>query len=165
MSGQRAALARDFPEILRHEGTWCGTYRHLDADGVLLDLHASRVDCVFPDAGPFAYVQRNHFTWPDGREQRAELPAVLRDGRLWWDVATFRGSAWASHEGTILLRLDRKDEPGAHFVELIVLSGDGASRARTWHWFRDGRLYRRTLCDETRAPVPAPVLPRAGATR
>ncbi|MFN9731217.1 MAG: hypothetical protein ACK59M_12265 [Pseudomonadota bacterium] len=165
MSGLRAALARDFPEILRHEGTWTGTYRHLDGEGRLVDRHQSHVECTFPDAGPWAYVQRNRFTWDDGREQRVELPALLRDGRLWWDVPAFHGSAWASLEGTILLRLERKDEPGAHFVELIVLAPDGRSRARTWHRFRDGRLDRRTLCDETPEAPPRPALPAPGSAR
>ena len=49
-----------------------------------------------------------------------------------------------------MLRLERKDVPGASFTEVIVLGGDGKSRARTWHWFIDGELYQRTLCDEWR---------------
>jgi hypothetical protein len=35
-------------------------------------------------------------------------------------------------------------------VEVIVMGEGGQHRARTWHWFRDGRLVRRTLCDEQR---------------
>jgi hypothetical protein len=37
-----------------------------------------------------------------------------------------------------MLRLDRRDDPGVHFIEMITLAGDGQSRARTWQWFRDG---------------------------
>jgi hypothetical protein len=35
-------------------------------------------------------------------------------------------------------------------VEVIVMGEGGHHRARTWHWFREGRLVRRTLCDEQR---------------
>jgi hypothetical protein len=156
-------IAATMPSMLRHAGLWQGTYRHLDAQGQLVDQHQASVRCVFPADGPFAYIQHNHFTWADGREVRAELPGVLRDGRLWWDTPTFAGSAWETAEGVILLKLDRKDEPGAHFVEVIVLGPTGTHRARTWHWFRDGALYRRTLCDEVLVePVPGLSGPRLG---
>jgi hypothetical protein len=146
----QAAFRAAMPGMLQHEGMWEGVYRHLDADGALVDTHRTRIVCEFPPDGPWAYVQHNHFTWDDGREVRAELPAVYRDGRLWWDVPTFSGSAWETHGGVLMLHLDRKDEPGAFFVEMITLAPGGARRARTWHWFREGALYRRTLCDEVR---------------
>lgn len=73
---------------------------------------------------------------------------MLRDGRLWWDNDTFKGCGWESHFGLILLNLERKDDPGANFYEIICLGSDGLHRARTWHWFKDGKLFRRTLCDE-----------------
>lgn len=147
----RAALAAVMPSLFAHEGVWRGTYRHLDAAGVMVDTHESLVQCEFPDDGPHSYIQHNRFTWADGRVQEATLPGILRDGRLWWDVATFHGSAWESLEGVILLRLYRKDIPNAEFREMITLAPDAQSRARTWHWFQDGRLIRRTLCDESRA--------------
>jgi hypothetical protein len=143
-------LKRAMPSLAAHAGVWRGVYRHFDADGVLIDRHDARVECVFPNAGPFAYVQYNHFTWADGRELRAELPGILRDGRLWWDVETFHGYSWEAGDGIVLLNLQRKDEPGANFFEMITMGSTGAYRARTWHWFRDGRLYKRTLCDEQR---------------
>ncbi len=52
------------------------------------------------------------------------------------------------HDGLIPLNLERKDDPGARFFEIIVMSEDGLTRARTWHWFKGGRLIKRTLCDE-----------------
>jgi hypothetical protein len=33
---------------------------------------------------------------------------------------------------------------------MISISDDGATRARTWQWFKDGSPTRRTLCDEWR---------------
>ena len=147
----RAALARVFPSILRHEGRWHGTYVHLDADANLIDRHDTEVVCEFPDTGPFAYIQHNRFRWADGRESTARLEGELRGERLWWDAATFSGWAWETREGLILLDLERKDDPGARFYEIIVTAPDGQSRARTWHWIKDGRLFKRTLCDEQRA--------------
>jgi hypothetical protein len=144
------------PSLLAHAGIWRGIYRHLDAHGQLVDQHDAEVTCEFPASGDYAYVQRNVFTWPDGRVTRAELPGVFRDGRLWWDVATFRGSGWEAGDGVILLNLERKDEPGARFFEMIVLADGGQRRARTWQWFRDGQLYRRTLCDEARVAEGGP---------
>lgn len=49
-----------------------------------------------------------------------------------------------------MLKLDRKDIPGAYFLEVIILSENNIDRARTWHWFKDGQLFQRTLCDERR---------------
>jgi hypothetical protein len=148
----RTALQAAMPSLLSHEGVWEGTYRHIAADGRLLDSHAARVECVFPEEGPYAYIQRNTFTWADGTVRRAELPGVLREGKLWWDVATFHGSAWETEAGLILLHLHRKDEPGAWFWEMICRAPGAETRARTWHWFdASGQLTRRTLCDERRS--------------
>lgn len=138
------------PVMRKHEGVWEGIYTHIDEDGSLVDRHRARVACIFPETGPYAYIQQNLFTWDDGREYRAELPGVLRDGKLWWDTETFTGCAWPTDYDLILLNLHRKDEPGANFYEMIALGETGEHRARTWHWFKNGSLYKRTLCDERR---------------
>jgi hypothetical protein len=147
----RDRMASLFPAMLRHEGLWAGTYTHLDITGSLIDRHGSEVHCLFPQDGPHPYVQKNRFFWEDGREEKATLEAWLaEDGRLRWDNDRFHGCAWETDFGVVMLRLDRKDEPGAHFVECIVLGESGHDRVRTWHWFKDGRPIRRTLCDERR---------------
>jgi hypothetical protein len=151
-TSNRETLAAAMPAIMRHEGTWEGIYRRIDLDGAIVDRHRARIICTFPESGPYAYIQYNEFTWDDGRTQRAELPGILRDGKIWWDLPTFSGYAWETLDGVLLLHLTRKDEPGATFIEAIVLAPDGRSRARTWHWFKSGRLYQRTLCDEARLP-------------
>jgi hypothetical protein len=143
-----STLAQAMPTILRHAGVWEGVYRHVDAQGQWLDQHNTRIRCEFPSAGPYAYIQHNHFWWPDGRESFATLPGIFRDGRLWWDVPTFHGYAWETDDGVILLNLTRKDLPNASFLEIIVLAPDGLTRGRTWHWFQDNQLIKRTLCDE-----------------
>jgi hypothetical protein len=144
----RPLLADAMPLMLRHAGIWQGTYRHIEANGALLETHSARVECVFPTSGPYAYIQHNHFTWDDGREYRASLDAVLRDGKLWWDNDNFRGCGWESDFGLILLNLQRKDDTGANFYEMICMGDDGKHRSRTWHWFKNGKLFKRTLCDE-----------------
>ena len=141
-------LMRAMPGLARHAGLWEGVYRHLDAEGNVIDVHKASVRCSFPDEGAYVYLQHNLFTWNDGREHRAVLPGVLRDDRLWWDVDTFSGYSWETRDGILLLNLTRKDEPGANFFEMITLGDTGEHRSRTWHWFRDGKLYKRTLCDE-----------------
>lgn len=134
--------------MLAHEGRWEGVYTHIDTAGRVLERHQSSVTCVFPETGPYAYVQYNRFTWDDGRVVETQLPGVLREGKLWWDTDTFSGCAWQTDDDLILLNLKRKDDPGAHFVEIIALGASGVDRARTWHWFKDGALFKRTLCDE-----------------
>lgn len=149
-TGNRARLAAVMPTILKHEGVWEGVYRHVDAEGAPLDMHKVRIRCEFPEEGPHPYIQHNHFMWDDGRDYRATLPGVLEGDRLFWDLPTFSGTAWETHDGILLLNLTRKDEPGANFFEMITLGATGRHRSRTWQWFKDGRLYKRTLCDEWR---------------
>ncbi len=143
-------LHEHMPALVRHAGVWEGTYRTVTTDGIEVDRHASCIEVSFPDDGPYAYVQKNRFTWPDGRVVEAEHPGVYRDGRLWWDTGLIRGSAWQGDDRTCILTWERTDTPGAHLYELIVLAPDGRTRARTWHWFRDGECYQRTLIDEVK---------------
>lgn len=139
---------REMPAMLDHEGVWEGIYTHIDRDAQIIDKHRVQVTCEFPTTGEFVYIQHNHFMWDDGREYKVDLPGVYRDGRLWWDTETFHGSAWQTNDDLILLNLDRKDDPGANFFEIIAMGSTRKKRARTWHWFKDGELFKRTLCDE-----------------
>lgn len=149
MTGWRALLARNMPNMLAHEGYWDGAYRHIAADGHLLDEHRTLTWCEFPDDGAHAYIQHSRLIWPDGRRATYEFGGTYRDGRLYWDTDRFAGHGWES-EGVLMLRLARKDAPGASYTEMIEIAEDGQSRARTWQWFRGGRPYKRTLCDERR---------------
>ena len=144
------AFRRHMPAMLAHAGTWTGRYTHLDGDAAVIDRHDSHVVCGFPEVGPHPYIQRNRFTWPDGREGRAVLRGRFDDGRLWWDEPTFAGSAWQTHDGLVMLHLQRRDMPGVEFWE-IILPPVHDRRSRTWHFVDgDGRLVRRTLCEERR---------------
>lgn len=139
-----------FPAMRAHEGLWEGTYRHLNAAGQLEDEHRARVLCEFPTTGAVFYRQTIRFSWSDGRTRDAAFDGFIRGDAVWFDTPTFQGRSWETGDGLVLLNLARKDEPGANFFEIICMGEGGQSRARTWHWFRDGALYRRTLCDEVR---------------
>jgi hypothetical protein len=146
----RAALCAAMPAMFRHEGHWDGVYLHLDANGALIDQHRTATWCELPDSGPWSYVQHNKLSWDDGRTATYEFGGRLEADRLVWETDRFSGYGWQSHEGMILLKLDRKDAPGSYYIEMITIAPDGQSRARTWQWFRDGRPWKRTLCDEWR---------------
>ena len=143
------AFAEAMPTMIRHVGEWQGIYRHVARDFTLLDEHRMWTKCEFPASGPHAYIQSNRLEWADGRVEERSFPGVFRDGLLHWDTDRFSGIGWESH-GVVMLRLDRKDVADAYFTEMIELSADGNSRARTWQWFEGGQLVRRTLCDERR---------------
>lgn len=148
--GHRSELAERMPAMLLHEGTWEGTVRFVDVNGDEIDRYASRVDCEFPDDGAYAYVQRNHNVWEDGRTVDFEFGGVLDGNRMVWDTERFKGYGWQTEGDVLMLTLERLDVPDTSFTEIILIGADRDRRARTWHWFRDGRLYQRTLCDERR---------------
>ena len=144
----REQLRSVMPAMLLHEGHWDGMYRHYDRQGALLDAHRVTTWCELPDAGPYHYVQHNVLEWADGRSATYEFGGTLRGNRLLWETERFAGYGWQTAEDVIMLRLDRLDEPGAYYIEMITISDDRQSRARTWEWYRDGAPWKRTLCDE-----------------
>ena len=139
-----------FPAHRAHEGIWEGQYRHLSLAGEEEDLIQSRVVCEFPEVGDVFYRQGITLKHKDGSVTEAQFDGEAREDHVWFDTPTFIGKSWETQDGVILLNLQRKDEPGAHFVEVIIMGEGGKHRARTWHWFKDGQLFRRTLCDEHR---------------
>jgi len=141
-------LKEIMPQILLHEGVWEGTYRHIDINGNIIDSYKSKIECIFPKEGDVVYHQKNLYTWEDGRKLETEFPGYLVDNKIFWDTPTFTGYGWMSGENIFLLELDRKDEIGARFHEAIVMGENNDIRARTWHWFKNGKCFKRTLCDE-----------------
>lgn len=144
------AFADAMPAMLRHAGEWEGIYRHVDRDFRLIDEHRMWTGCEFPATGEFAYIQHNKLSWPDGRTAEHRFGGTWDGELLHWNTDRFTGFGWETLDGIVTLRLDRKDDPGVHFVEMINLSTDGNTRSRTWQWFKDGVPFRRTLCDEWR---------------
>ncbi len=146
----RTRIAEVMPAMLLHAGVWVGEYQYVNLQGVVTRSCRSRVQCVFPDNGPFDYVQKNRFEWASGEVTDSEFGGVVAGDRLVWDTDAFSGFAWTTQENVVMLRLDRKDQPNTSFTEIIVMAPDGNHRARTWHWFTDGQLVQRTLCNERR---------------
>lgn len=150
----RAELERAMPAMLLHEGWWNGWYHHVGADGGLLDAHAVRTHCEFPDSGPWHYVQQNWLTWADGRKATYEFGGRLEGDRLVWETDRFAGYGWQSLEDTLMLRLDRRDAEDAYYIEMIAIAADRQSRSRTWEWFQGGKPWKWTLCNEARSEAP-----------
>lgn len=146
MSDIRTAM----PLLARHEGVWEGVYIHVDTDNKEIERHKSRLQCLMPEDGEHPYYQINTYTWDDGRTEEIHFPAAYRDGKIWWDTDRIVGSCWEINDQTIVLTWVRKDEPGAYLYEMIQLSADGNDRARTWHWFQNDELFKRTCIKEKR---------------
>jgi hypothetical protein len=145
-----ADIRSDMPVLARHEGEWEGVYIHVDPENNELDRHKSELQCRFPADGEFAYYQINTYSWPDGRREEIHFPATYRDKAIWWDTDRIYGRAWELDERTVALTWTRKDLPGSYLYEMIQISQDGNDRARTWHWFVDDKLVKRTLIKERR---------------
>ncbi|HEX8757320.1 MAG TPA: hypothetical protein VF745_13360 [Steroidobacteraceae bacterium] len=139
------------PLLARHEGVWDGVYTYYDAAGKQIDAHRSRLLCRMPEQG-HPYHQTNYYTWDDGRVEIRDFPATYADGRIWWDNELIKG--WAAEVGldaarrTIMLYWERQGDPGLYLYEMIQIADDGATRCRTWHWIRKGRLETRTAIEE-----------------
>lgn len=143
-------IRKDMPLLARHEGVWEGVYIHVDKDNKEIDRHRSRLQCRFPEEGSHAYYQINTYVWDDGRTEEIHFPASYRDGKIWWDTDRIVGNCWEADDQTILLKWVRKDLANAYLYEMIQLSADGNERARTWHWFENDELFKRTCIKEKR---------------
>jgi hypothetical protein len=144
------AIRDEMPVLVRHEGEWVGRYIYVDAAGQIVDQHASHLTCSFPADGSGDYFQINRYTWDDGRTEEHRFPATFKDGKIWFDSERILGHAWEVDDKTVILTWHYKTDPGNYLYEMIQLSPCGNHRARTWHWFDNGELVRRTLIKETR---------------
>ncbi len=143
-------IREGMPVLARHEGEWKGEYIHVATDNSLIDRHNSHLICTFPDAGHYPYVQKNIYTWDDGRREELDFPAKYEASRIWWDNDRIAGSAWEIDHRTVVLSWTRKDLPGSYLYEMIQINDSADKRARTWHWFVDDELIRRTCIKEAR---------------
>ena len=139
-----------FPGLLAHEGKWKGEYIHQDLHGNILDRHDSKIECIFPQDGQEAYIQKNEFTWANGVQKKYTFGSTIKNNRLLWDTDSFFGSGWSVSPSIFILELTRKDKPDTHFTEIILLKPDSDTRVRTWHWYKGGICFKRTCCNERR---------------
>ncbi len=143
-------IKEEMPVLARHEGEWVGTYILIDLEGNILDKHNSHLICQFPEDARYPYYQINKYTWSDGKHEEHQFPAAYRDKKIWFDLERMQGNAWEADESTIILTFSYKAMPGTYLYEMIQISPCNNHRARTWHWFKDDQIFRRTLIQEER---------------
>jgi hypothetical protein len=143
-------IRKDMPVLARHEGEWEGVYIHVDPDNKEIDRHRSYLQCKFPGEGAYAYHQINTYSWDDGRKEEIHFPATYRDKAIWWDTDRIVGRAWEIDPKTVVLTWTRRDMPGSYLYEMIQISDDNRNRGRTWHWFENDVLVKRTCITERR---------------
>ena len=144
------SIRDEMPVLARHEGDWVGSYIHVDAEGKIVDQHDSHLTCRFPADGAPPYHQTNRYMWADGRKLEYDFPGDYADGKLLFDTERIKGHAWEVDANNVVLTWHYKDDPANSLYELIYISPCGNHRARTWHWFKDGELYKRTMIKERR---------------
>ncbi|MBI4470045.1 MAG: DUF3598 domain-containing protein [Acidobacteria bacterium] len=144
------SIRDEMPVLARHEGDWVGTYLYVDNDGNVLDKHASHLSCQFTSDPARPYYQINRYTWADGREEEHRFPAAYHDRQIWFDTDRIQGHSWEVDGSTLVLTWVYKREPDQVLYEMIQISPCGRHRARTWHWFKNGEIVKRTLIKETK---------------
>ncbi len=146
----RAAIS-GMPIIENHLGEWRGEYIHVDADGNIVDRHASHLYCRVPEDGSFDILQTNTYTWDDGRQVAFDFGGRIdADGVCHFDTERIIGEMSQVDDQTIVLTWSYKNDPNNYLYELIQLSRDGQHKCRTWHWMDGDRLVKRTIISETR---------------
>lgn len=144
------SIREEMPLLARHAGEWQGEYIYLDNAGNVLDRHDSHLTSTFPTDGSSDYHQTNRYTWADGRTEEIQFPGTYRDCRVYFDTARLKGHTWEVDDKTIILTWVYKNEPENYLYEMIQLSPCGNHRARTWHWFKNGEIFKRTIIKEQR---------------
>jgi len=145
-----STIREEMPVLARHEGDWIGTYTLVDTEEKILDKHESHLTCEFPENSPYPYYQINRYQWADGKKEEHLFPGTYRDKTLWFDTERIEGKAWEVDNSTVILWFGYKTMPNMHLYEMIQISPCNNYRARTWHWFNNHQIFRRTLIQEER---------------
>lgn len=144
------------PLVADQAGVWDGEYVHLDADHNIIDRHTSRLVCrlLEDDPAQARLAQSNIYTWADGSQEIRYFETIFKGDRLWVDNKLISG--WVGPDNldqtkrTILVGWVSKLDATLSFYEFITVSSDGQKKNRTWHWYREGVLFQRTVINETR---------------
>jgi hypothetical protein len=142
--------------VADQEGVWDGEYVHLDENHNIIDRHQSRLVCRLNDGpdGEARLSQTNIYSWDDGEQEIRFFEGIYRGDRLWIENELIDG--WTSAVSldatnrTIMVAWTRAAEPDFRYYELITVAEDGDAKNRTWHWYRKGRLFQRTVINEVR---------------
>ena len=103
----------------------------------------------FPDDGKcgLTYRQESFHTWADDRKRELAF-----EGPYAGDTVVFSGRIAGSirelDTRTLYTHFRFDDQPGVDVCEAIQLAANNTDRARTWHWFKNGKLFQLTLVDE-----------------
>jgi len=153
---EQAIIREKLPLVADQEGVWDGEYVHFDAEHREIDRHRSRLVCRLFDGadGEARLVQSNIYHWDDGSREIRYFDGVFRDDRIWISNELIDG--WTASIGldetgrSLMVAWVRVAEPDFRFYELITMAEDNDAKNRTWHWYRNGRLFQRTLINEVR---------------
>jgi hypothetical protein len=137
------------PNCVRHAGKWSGIYTHMQPSGETIDQYQVHILAEFPAEPNCDMRFSTHNVWPDGRETRGLYESVYRDGKLWFD-GDIIGSMWEIDDFTSYLRFTFRRDRSIDVCEMLQISSNGQHRARTWHWFRDEKLFQITRTREWR---------------
>jgi hypothetical protein len=149
-------ITKTMPLVADQAGVWDGEYVHLDANHTIIDRHKSRLVCRLHEDDPSAakLAQSNIYTWADGTQEIRYFETLFKDDRLWVENDLIKG--WVGPDNldltkrTILVGWVSKLDPTLSFYEFITVAADGNAKNRTWHWYRDGQLFQRTVINEKR---------------
>ena len=142
--------------VADQQGVWDGEYVHLDENNNEIDRHKSRLVCRLYDGadGEAKLAQTNIYTWADNQQEIRYFEGVFKKDRIWIENELITG--WTSAidldptNRTIMVGWTRATEPDFRYYEIITVAEDGNAKNRTWHWYRKGRLFQRTLINEQR---------------
>ena len=147
-----SVIKQNMPVLARHEGVWEGTYRFITPHLQVVDQYDFHIEVSFPEDGHggITYRQLSHYTWPDGRTGAIDFEAQYQDRQVVFETDAISGRMWEIDDNTLYLTFGFPDQPGVQVCEMIQLADNNNDRARTWHWFQDGKLFQLTLVDECR---------------
>jgi hypothetical protein len=149
-------IAEKQPLIADQAGVWAGEYVHLDADNQVIDRHKSKLVCRLEDGpdGAARLSQTNIYDWPDNTQEIRYFDGVFKGDRVWIKNDLIDGWTGAlamdPTNRTIMVGWTRTHEPDFRYYEMITVAQDGNAKNRTWHWYRKGRLFQRTIINEVR---------------
>jgi hypothetical protein len=142
------------PTLAQQVGVWAGEYVHFDVEHREIDRHRSKLIARLikgPD-GNERFVQSNIYDWADGSREIRFFEGDLKGDRIVISNVNINGwvapLAMDETARTIMVLWTRAGEPDFRFYEMITTSEDGLAKNRTWHWYRKGRLFQRTLINE-----------------
>lgn len=149
-------ISEQQPIVAEQAGVWKGEYVHLDASHKIIDRHQSQLVCRLLDGpdGEAKLSQTNIYDWPDGTREIRYFDGVFKVDRVWISNDLIDGWTGAvamdPTNRTIMVGWTRPREPDFRYYEMITVAEDGNAKNRTWHWYRKGRLFQRTLINEVR---------------